>query len=200
MNLQPEILQHANIPKPLHGMSPRSLRGKVWWDETRKAVYLEQNHTCLACGVHKKDALYHNWIEAHEYYNIDYAKGSMEIEKIVGLCHCCHAYIHSGRTLILTKKGEIPVAKAFTIFQHGLKVLKDADISPWYGHVEDYIQLLRFLKKDIPQVWYDRYLGLKKDQGIPVMQQDWSKWHLILEGERHYSKFKSMYDWENQYN
>lgn len=197
--LQPDILIHPNIPKPLHGMAPREIKGQYWWDKTRKAVYAAQDFRCIACGVHKQDAKYHNWIEAHEYYNINYQEGSMEIEKIVGLCHSCHAYIHSGRTAMMMQSGKIGSNRALGIMRHGFKVLKQAGMEPWHGHCEAYIGMLDFLGMPIADSLINTTKRLITKQFNGTIQQDWSKWHLILEGEKHYGKFKSMRDWEQHY-
>jgi hypothetical protein len=67
-----EILFCPNTPKPLHGMSPRSILGDEWWDKERIKAYRKFFNHCQACGVHKSDALYHRWLEAHEVFNFDY--------------------------------------------------------------------------------------------------------------------------------
>lgn len=199
MELQPEILQHPNIPKPLHGLAPREIKGKSWWDKTRKAVYKKQGDCCIACGVHKSEAKYHNWIEAHEYYNMDYVEGSMKIEKIVGLCHSCHAYIHSGRTLVMYQKGNIGFNKAYDIMTHGFKVLKNNNLEPWYGHVQAFLGILSYRGIDIPENMMVRYEQLKRQQKPEYMQPDWSKWYLELEGEKYYGKFNNQREWKESF-
>ena len=39
------------------------------------------------------------------------------------------------------------------------------------------------------------------DCGIPEDEicNVWSEWHLVLDGEKHYSKFKDFEDWKNFY-
>lgn len=199
LKLRPEILQHSNIPKPLHGMAPREILGKAWWDKTRKAVYAKQDFKCIACGVHKMDAKYHNHIEAHEYYDMDYAKGCMEIKEIVGLCHSCHAYIHSGRTNMMMQSGKIGQQRALGIMRHGFKVLKKAGLEPWHGHCQTYLNMLDFLGLPIDKSLISTTKRLTREQDVGKIQQNWSKWHLIIDGERHYGKFKSMQEWENHY-
>src|SRR3990167_9396936 len=83
----PAILLHPNIPKPMHGVNPRTIMGQEWWDEQRQRAYEENNFCCWACGVHKSQAAYHKWLEAHECYEIDYIAGRMYMRIIVALCH-----------------------------------------------------------------------------------------------------------------
>lgn len=126
---RPELLLHPNVPKPLHGMSPRELKGKEWWDKVRQQVYKDANYRCQCCGVKKEDALFHKWLEAHETYDYDYKNGIATVKEIVALCHACHSYIHSGLLMVRYKNGEINHNKFFTIIAHGDKILKDSGLS-----------------------------------------------------------------------
>lgn len=128
MKLRPEILMHPNIPKPLHGMAPRAILGADWWDIERKKAYASTDFHCAACGVHKNEAEYHRWLEAHELYAFNYPKGRMTFKEIVPLCHACHNFIHSGRMRALVNKGEMDKAKMILILARGEKLLKDSKL------------------------------------------------------------------------
>jgi hypothetical protein len=125
---RPEILLHPNIPKPLHGLAPRVIKGQEWWDVVRQETYAKAGYCCEACGVPKQDAEYHRWLEAHELYEIDYKAGRMVFKELVALCHACHNYIHSGRMQILVDKGEMDEEKMEHILKRGDKILKDAKL------------------------------------------------------------------------
>lgn len=127
--MRPELLLHPNIPKPLHGMSPRELLGDEWWDSTREWVYQNAGYRCQCCGVPKQEAKYHKWLEAHETYDYDYAEGLATVNEIVALCHSCHNYIHSGRLQALLDAGKIPASKHRDIMQHGDRILREAGLT-----------------------------------------------------------------------
>lgn len=126
--MRPSLLLHPNIPKPLHGMSPRELMSSDWWDATRQRVYANAGFRCQCCDTPKKDALYHPWLEAHETYDYDYANGVATVNEIVALCHACHNYIHSGLLRVLAQAGKIPVAKYEDIMQRGDSILLNAGL------------------------------------------------------------------------
>ncbi len=128
MKNRPEILLHPNIPKPMHGLAPRTIMGSVWWDAERQKAYKSTGYTCAACGVPKADAEYHQWLEAHELYAIDYVKGRMVYMETVPLCHACHNFIHSGRMQAMVRKGEMKPEKQRHILERGLQILKAAGI------------------------------------------------------------------------
>ena len=121
--VRPPIILHPNIPKPLHRVAPRSILGKEWWDEQRQKAYEENNFCCWACGISKTKAKYHKWLEAHEFYEINYAEGWMKMVEIVALCHSCHNFIHSGRLESMLNKGEIDQKKYNDIMEHGQQII-----------------------------------------------------------------------------
>lgn len=125
---EPELLQHPQIPKPLHGCSPRVVLGKEWWDEMRKQAYAENNFCCFACGVPRDEAKYKKWLEGHEFYEYDYMNCRLTLKRIVALCHSCHNYIHSGRLNALRSQKLITRAMYADIMRHGDTVLNDAGL------------------------------------------------------------------------
>lgn len=125
---RPELLLHPCIPQPMWGINPRTIKGRAWWDETRRAAYAENNHCCWACGVHMSQAKYKPGLEAHEAYKIDFARGRMTYVETVALCYMCHAYIHAMRTEMAVRTGEISRLIFEDIVAHGDAVLARAGI------------------------------------------------------------------------
>ncbi len=124
MKISPELLLHPNIPKPLHGLTPRNIFGQEWWDIERQKAYKENDYHCWACGVPKIDATYHQWLEAHEHYNINYKTGEVKFIRIVALCHSCHNYIHDGRMKSIVGTEKLSYEKYENIIRHGEAILK----------------------------------------------------------------------------
>lgn len=178
LKLRPEILLHPNIPKPLHGVNPRTINGKNWWDRERRKVYKSTEFHCLACGVHKDDALNRKWLEAHEIYEVDYKKGTAKFIEAVPLCHYCHNYIHDGRLTDLLKRGEIHSAKFASIIKHGDRVLAKAG-----------------MKKPTK---------LERDTAVLNMElggqlAEWSSWRLIIGRKKYKPLFASYDEWQEAY-
>ena len=126
--IMPELILHPNIPKPLHGLNPRVVLGKEWWDEQRSIAYEQNNYCCWACGISKYNAKYHKWLEAHEFYDYDYENGEAKLVKIVALCHSCHNYIHSGRMQMLLQEGKMSKEMYDDILAHGDKIIVDNNL------------------------------------------------------------------------
>lgn len=171
--LRPEILLHPNIPKPLHGTSPRTILGDDWWDAQRKQAYANSGNRCVACGVHKSEAKYHKWVEAHELYDINYKKGLMTFREIVALCHSCHCYIHSGRMAMMVQEGTMEESMMNDIIRHGNRILKAAGLKhpsdPQFAADWEDWRLVLYGKKykgkfDTYYDWYDHYVGDRYDE------------------------------------
>jgi hypothetical protein len=117
------ILLHPNIPKPLHGLNPRDLFGKEWWDVRRQQAYVRFNYHCWACGIPKSQARYHRWLEAHECYVTNYKEATSIYIGVSALCHSCHNYIHDGRLYALHQKHRLALPMYHAIIAHGNRVL-----------------------------------------------------------------------------
>jgi hypothetical protein len=182
---KPEILTHPNIPKPLHGIAPRTIKGSSWWNKEREKVYQRYDYHCVACGTHKIDAKGKKWLEAHEYWNIDYKKGIAEVKSIEPLCHYCHNFIHSGRLSEIVGK-EKTKEEVIAILEHGFKILAD-----------NKLECFPFTKQ------LAEHLGAKTfgvgAYFLPEEEAEWDEWKLIFEGKEYKSKFKNIDEWSEYY-
>lgn len=168
----PAILLCPNIPKPMHNVAPRIVLGQNWWDRERRAAYASTNYHCQACSVHKYDAAYHKWLEAHELYDIDYQKGTMRYLRAVPLCHFCHNYIHDGRLKALLDRKELHHHKYAAILKHGERVLREAGLER-LSHLER-----------------ERLYAEAEAEGKIA---EWSKWRLCI-GRRRYKPVHKSYE------
>lgn len=182
-----KLLEHANIPKPLHGLNPRTLMGKEKWDIIRKKVYAHYNYACACCQIHKSKAKKHQWMEAHEIYEIDYKNGIAKIVKIVALCHYCHAFIHSGLQYVLCEKGEISRIELIDKMKHGIELLASIDGSIFEGTLE-ICNLYQIDTKNL------------KTQELPKIECNWEDWKLIMNNKEYKGNFKNIEDWYQHYN
>ena len=185
--LKPEILSHPNIPKPLHGLNPRTIKGQEWWDVTRREAYARTNFHCVACGVHKNDAKKHRWLEAHEYFDIDYKTGRCEVISIEPLCHYCHNFIHSGRLQMIMGKDKSQ-QEVIDILEHGFGVLAEHDLKAFPGTID-------FAEDVNANTFGVRPYRLWGNEALP-----WNSWRLVLDGEE-YKPLHDSYDgWYRHYN
>ena len=185
MKLKPEILAHPHIPKPMHGLSPRTIMGNEWWDVTRKEVYAKYDYHCIACGVPKAEAIAHHWLEAHEFWHIDYRTGVCEISSIEPLCHYCHNFIHSGRIAMIIGK-EKSEEEIIAILEHGFNIL-----------AENKLKCFPFTLNFAENLFADTY-GVRA-YDIPDGDVPWEEWKLIWNGKEYHSKFKSFSEWKSFY-
>ena len=174
LKLRPELLLHPNIPKPLHGVNPRTIYGTNWWNRTRLLVYKSTEFHCAACGVHKTEARSRQWLEAHEIYEVDYQKGIATFVEAVPLCNLCHMYIHDGRLTHLLEKGLIHHYKFVQVIKHGDAVLKRAGLERT-SHRE-------------------RELAVQALEASGKLAK-WASWRLSLDGKLYEPIYKSYAEW-----
>lgn len=185
MKLIPEILTHPNIPKPLHGVNPRSIMGEIEWGLIKTETYKKYGYRCAACGVHVHQARFHKRLEAHENYEIDYFNGRVMIKSIEPLCHCCHQFIHSGFLSISFKNGNVSKGFVKFVLQHGINILNKhgLKIFPYTGELAKSFGCI-----NIPEGYAVSNFGA-----------EWSKWRLVYEGKEYPPIHKSFGDWETFY-
>lgn len=196
MKTEPEILLHPNIPKPLHGLNPRSIMGEEWWNTERQKAYASTQYHCLACGVHKSKAEFHKWLEAHEYYKFNYPIGEIEIEKIIPLCHSCHNFIHNGRLMKLLFSGTVSPERFWAIVRHGVVVLRENNLP----HNPFMLSVLRAVSDAFIVPSWVRPL-LTAPIHFPHGGEDipWGDWRLRFNGELYEPIHKSYSDWKLYY-
>ena len=180
------ILSSPNIPKPLHGLNPRNIMGKPAWDIERQKVYASTEYHCASCGVHKSQAKLHQWLEAHEVFDIDYNHGVADLQEIVPLCHFCHSFIHSGLLRIRARKKEVTAQHVRDVLEHGCRQLRMVGGGMFSGTAE-LCDLVSVDRSGIPTL------------NPPHNMADWGKWRMTWDGKEYRGKFKSMRQWQNHY-
>lgn len=197
------LLTHPNIPKPLHGVNPRTIFGQEWWDAERKKAYAEKNQCCHACGTHRSQVKGPNkWLEAHERYKIDYKNGRIYFNGLVALCPYCHAFIHSGRLYSLYSKGEKSRQETQEILLHGLHVLTASNrqfgtnLKP-FGFTLAIAYEIREWMSQTEALFKVHEKGYFDDE--PTEFAPWASWRLVIDGNEYPPIFESMKAWAEHY-
>jgi len=181
VTIRPELLCQPNIIKPLHGLNPRTLLGQGRWDIERRKAYAKNSYCCMACWIEKSKAPFHQWLEAHEVYDIDFDTHTYKLKEIVPLCHSCHMYIHDWLLSVLHNRWEVSTTKYNRIMKHWESILKKAKIQN-RGKL-----MMDMCKNDVSQ-WFP--------------EENWTRsdWGLEIDGKKYYTKFKTYWERSNFYN
>jgi hypothetical protein len=207
MKIHPILLCHPNIPKPLHTLNPRTIKGNKWWEGVKKEAKAKFNDHCWTCGIHKDNARFRRWLEGHESYSIDYSTGRVEYIGTCGLCHACHNFIHDGRLINMINKNEYNCQQFEQIMNHGNAIIKafveslgykwiggkqwawqkDEDGFSVLAKTTQLLDLYPFMKTFSNKVqWLDGNC-------------DWNQYHLVVDGIRYERKFDSLVEWQSFY-
>lgn len=169
--LKPEILTHPNIPKPLHGIAPRIVKGKVWWDIERRKCYEKAGQMCECCGTPREHAWPNRWLEAHETY--EYKYGIFTFVGVVCLCPACHKFIHSGLTQLLFERGELSLDTYERIRKHGHYILKQNGLTEKWKERHNYVCPEW---KDFRMCIDGKYYGPSSRNLLSWKMGEWKKW------------------------
>lgn len=86
--VRPWLIYCPEIPPALHGINPRTIKGKDWWDYERRQAYAKNNWCCWCCGAGSTR------LEAHEVYCYKPSKHEAVYLYATALCTDCHHSIH----------------------------------------------------------------------------------------------------------
>lgn len=191
------LIAMPNIPRPLHGVNPRTLLGASTWNHMRKLCYAQANDTCEICG-YKPENLRHR--HGHEVYEIDYAHGTAKFVKVFCLCSLCHlACIHTGRALTLWKKKNPLYPTEFLLkgAEHAFKIIHDYNVEHSDADLRAYSTFLDYLKHDELKGTMEeliRKYDIKFYTEVEDMAE-WGDWKLIIGNREYPTPYASKEEW-----
>ena len=182
------LIAMPNIPRPLHGVNPRTLLGASTWDRMRKMCYARADDTCEICGC-KPENLRHR--HGHEVYDIDYANGVAKFDRVCCLCAKCHlGCIHTGRAITLWKNHNPLYPTEFLLegAEHAFKIISEYNKDNPKADIRAYVTFLEYLRfeeleKPMREL-IDKY-NVKFYTEVEDMVK-WGDWKLIV-GKKEYS-------------
>lgn len=193
------LIAMPNIPKPLHGVNPRTLLGKSNWDKMRKLAYAEADDTCEICG-YKPDNLRQR--HGHEVYEIDYKKGIAKFVRVFCVCSLDHlGCIHTGRAITLYKQGNPLYPREFLLagVEKAFKTIYEYNQDHPGADLRAYATFLDYLKvPDLEasvRILIHKY-NIKFYMEDPKRLAKWDKWKLIIGDEEYPTPYKDEKEWE----
>lgn len=193
------LIAMPNIPKPLHGVAPRTLLGATTWNHMRKRAYALAEDTCEICGS-RPDNLRNR--HGHEVYEIDYKKGIAKFVRVFCICSLDHlACIHTGRAITLYKHGNPLYPKEFLLdgAEKAFKTIYEYNQDHPGADLRAYATFLDYLK--VPSLEAPmRALIHKYDVRFyaedPKKTAKWNKWKLIIGSEEYPTPYENEKAWK----
>ena len=193
------LITMPNIPKPTHGLAPRTLLGAKTWNYMRKYCYAKAGDTCEICGD-KPENLRHR--HAHEVYSIDWEKGEVKFIRAFCVCALDHlGAIHTGRAITLYKQGNPLYPKEFLLqgAEHAFKIISEYNKDYPNTDLRAYATFLEYLKVDDlyePMIeLIDKY-NIKFYLEDPKKMADWGEWKLIIKDNEYPTPYHDEHEWK----
>lgn len=194
------LIAMPNIPKPTHGMAPRTLLGSRVWNQMRRHCYIQAEDTCEICGA-KPENLRHR--HAHEVYSIDWEKGEVRFVRAFCVCALCHlGCIHTGRAITLYKQGNPLYPKEFLLqgAEHAFKTIAEYNEDHPDADLKAYSTFLEYLKVD---ELYGPMTQLIGKYNVKFYTEDtkkmakWGDWKLIIGSQEYPTLYASEHEWKD---
>ena len=192
------LIAMPNIPKPTHGLAPRTLLGSRVWNQMRKFCYTQADDTCEICGE-KPDNLRHR--HAHEVYSIDWEKGEVRFVRAFCVCALDHlGAIHTGRAITLYKQGNPLYPKEFLLqgAEHAFKIIAEYNEDHPEADLRAYATFLEYLKVDElygPMTQLIGKYNIRFYMEDTKKMADWADWKLIIGNQEYPTPYHSEGEW-----
>lgn len=192
------LVAMPNIPKPLHGVNPRTLLGNATWNRLRKACYFNAHDTCEICGAQPENLRHRH---GHEVYEIDYAHGTAKFVRVFCVCSLCHlACIHTGRAITLWKQNNPLYPTEFLLegAEHAFKIIHDYNEDNPKADLRAYATFLEYLKHDELREPMEKLIekyNIKFYKEVEGMV-DWGDWKLLIGTDEYPTPYKNEKDWK----
>lgn len=192
------LIAMPNIPRPLHGVNPRTLLGATTWNHMRKFCYNQANDTCEICGFKPEDLRKRH---GHEVYEIDYAKGTAKFVRVFCVCSLCHlGCIHTGRALTLWKKGNPLCPTEFLLLgaEHAFKIIGEYNHDHPGADLRAYSTFLDYLKHDELKKPMEELIEKYNVKFYTEVEDmvEWKDWKLIIGDREYQTPYASESEWK----
>lgn len=193
------LIAMPNIPKPTHGLAPRTLLGATTWNRMRKHAYAQAEDTCEICRA-KPENLRHR--HGHEAYTIDYEKGIVTFQRVFCVCALCHlGCIHTGRAITLYKQGNPLYPKEFLLegAEHAFKIINEYNKDHPGADLRAYSTFLDYLKVEElrkPMEALIKKYNIKFYMEDPKKMAEWGDWKLVIGPKEYPTPYQNEKDWE----
>lgn len=192
------LIAMPNIPRPLHGVNPRTLLGASTWNRMRRRCYAEANDTCEICGYKPENLRQRH---GHEVYEIDYAHGTAKFVKVFCVCSMCHlGCIHTGRALTLWKHGNPLYPTEFLLqgAEHAFKLINEYNKDNPKADLRAYSTFLDYLKHDELREPMEKLIekyNVKFYSEVEDMAE-WGDWKLIIGNNEYNTPYADKDAWK----
>lgn len=183
------LLTMPNIPKPLHGVNPRTIMGEAAWTKARKAAYYKAGYKSEISGMLCAEP---GSLHAHEVYDVNYVTGVCTFKRICAITPKEHVYfIHSGRMITLWKSDNplYTTEKVLDGVENGFKLIYEWNKTHKHSEkLKAYQTFLEYLKQPELKEPMERLIEKYEIEfwGEDTKRMcDWEDWKLVIaKGER----------------
>lgn len=192
------LVAMPNIPRPLHGVNPRTILGASTWNHMRRACYAQADNTCEICG-YKPELLRRR--HGHEVYEIDYARGTAKFVRVFCVCSLCHlACIHTGRALTLWKNNNPLYPTNFLLdgAEHAFKIISEYNKDNPKADLRAYSTFLDYLKHEELRPTMEKLIDKYNIKFYTEVEDmvEWGDWKLIIGNREYPTPYANKEEWK----